>query len=55
MDFRVDAEMEADSLSSAFLVGGSQAGEDRVVSVPGVVDLRDLDQFTGQRVDLKDN
>ena len=54
MNFRVDAEVEANSLSPALLVGGPEAGEDRVVGVAGVVDLRDIDQVTGQRVNLKD-
>ena len=52
MNFRVDAEVEANSLSPALLVGGPEAGEDRVVGVAGVVDLRDIDQVTGQRVNL---
>ena len=54
MNFRVDTEVEADSLSPALLVGGPEAGEDRVVGVAGVVDLRDIDQVTGQGVHLKD-
>jgi len=53
MDFRVDTKVKANSLSPALFVGRSEAGEDGIVGVAGVVDLGHVNQLTGQWVDLK--
>ncbi len=55
MELRVDAKVKPDRLGATLLVGRPEAGEDGVVGVAAVVDLGNVDQTSGQRVDLKNN